>query len=207
MLGLLAVDREQRAHLSGDAIVGRDDRLVAIGNIRGHVHIELEFARRDVQSGKSDISLDSADRDHWCGRQSPGLRDRSADHLRRCRSEPVAVDHNGFPGLGRRRQAGIERRWTDVGAVQMRCDNVRSIENEKGGRERLRLRDKRRARYSVVGHDDVHRPSDGIGCGERVDLRRTDVKHVGILAVDGDADVVKLHRHLLIHEILGLPGP
>src|SRR5579872_4494639 len=49
----LALHREQYAGLRGDAIDARDDGLVAIRDVRGHIHIELIFSGCDVQPGES----------------------------------------------------------------------------------------------------------------------------------------------------------
>ena len=137
---LLVLHRQHRAGLRGEAVVGRGDRLVAIRNIRGHVHIELKLAGVDVQPGESDVGLDSADGYDGEGRQTPGLRHRSADDRRRGYPKSVGEQQDGFSGLGRRRRAGVRRRRADVGAVQMHTNDVGSIEDEEGGRESLRLR-------------------------------------------------------------------
>jgi len=52
---------EQRACLRAAPTEGRRDRLVAIRQVHGHVDVELKFAGRNVQSGESNVGLDSAD--------------------------------------------------------------------------------------------------------------------------------------------------
>ena len=65
---------DKRASLGTEAIVGRRDRLLAIRNIRGYVHLELKFTGVTLQPGRSNVGLYPADCDrrHW--RQTPGLR-------------------------------------------------------------------------------------------------------------------------------------
>src|ERR1017187_4901052 len=79
------------------------------------------------------------------------------------------------------------------------------IEHEKRWGEGLRLRRKAGADRAIIGYHHLHWTAHRVRRREDIDLRRTDVVHIRVLAVHRRADLIQLRRHLTGHEVRALP--